>query len=759
MTSWDNLVSEQDLVLAAKGRKETKISKKVKKAIVPDEELAGWVVSKEYKNGDALMEKSKPIGDQFENFVWTIFYKMGFKILNATNEFKVSYSKTNPSLTQQIDVIAIDDEVCLYIECKATEKYDNKKTWKNELESIYGYKKGVIDEISAKYPGRKHKFIFATQNYVIGHADEERMKDFEIANFTYETLVYYEELVNHLGTAARYQLLGNLFAKQKIKGMDCEIPAIEGKMGNLTYYSFSIEPERLLKIAYILHRNNANHDMMPTYQRIVKKDRLKAIREFIDEGGYFPNSLIISIDTNGRPLQFDVASARAVSKYSRIGILHLPQAYQSAYVIDGQHRLYGYSDSIYASNNAVPVIAFVDMDKSEQVKMFMDINENQKSVSKSLRNTLNIDLLWESKSFHERRQALILHIGQKMGEDPNSPLYGRVVTGENKSTDIRCITIESLRSALDKSSFFNRYKSKKNNTIIYHGTFDKEENDITEQTIYPFLVKSLNIISEYLQDEWNKGSKGFITINNCMFAIIRVIDDIVNMKLKEKGMDCVTDVAFIKECEDLIYALADTLDNLDPEAIQKIKESKGGSAEKTSWRTLQVAFHNLHPEYTNEELEAYIIEYETDYNLDAQSKISELEKELVERIKKQVEVNPNWLNDYLPEDIRNDIISRKAIKENNLKAKGDTSTVVSEWEFISFTEIIKIISFASNWSTLFQKTLLPEGLNETRVKTASWIKSMGDYKNRVQAAKRLSKSEYDLIEKYHKIFCLIEEEV
>ena len=101
----------------------------------------------------------------------------------------------------------------------------------------------------------------------------------------------------------------------------------------------------------------------------------------------------------------------------------------------------------------------------------------------------------------------------------------------------------------------------------------------------------------------------------------------------------------------------------------------------------------------SKELEAYIIEYETDYNLDAQSKISELEKELVERIKKQVEVNPNWLNDYLPEDIRNDIISRKAIKENNLKAKGDTSTVVSEWEFISFTEIIKIISFASNWSS------------------------------------------------------------
>ena len=40
--------------------------------------------------------------------------------------------------------------------------------------------------------------------------------------------------------------------------------------------------------------------MMPTYQRIIKKQRLKEIRKFIDNKGFFPNSLIISIDTNGK---------------------------------------------------------------------------------------------------------------------------------------------------------------------------------------------------------------------------------------------------------------------------------------------------------------------------------------------------------------------------------------------------------------------------------------------------------------------------
>lgn len=753
MTTWDNLVSGEELDIAAKERKETKVKKIVKKDIAPIEELDGWSVTKEYKNGTVLLEKTKPIGDLFENYVWMIFYKMGFKIMNATNEFKVSYSKNNPNLTQQIDVIAIDNEVCLFIECKATEKYDNKKTWKNELESINGYRKGVIDEISLQYPGKKCKFIFATQRYAIGQQDQDRMIDFDIANFEFDTVVYYDELVNHLGSAARYQLLGNLFAKQKIKNMDSEIPAIEGKMGNLTYYSFSIEPERLLKIAYILHRNNANHDMMPTYQRIVKKERLKAIREYINDGGFFPNSLIISIDTNGKALQFDQASARSVSRYSRIGILHLPQTYQSAYVIDGQHRLYGYSDSEHGMNNAIPVIAFVDMDKTAQVKMFMDINENQKAVSKSLRNTLNIDLLWESKSLLERRLALILHIGQKLGEDSNSPLYGRVVTGENKSTDVRCITIESLRSALDKSCFFNKYKSKKNNEIIAYGTFDKQDNDKTEKVLYPFLIKCMNIIAQTCQDEWEKGSKGFLTINNCMFAIIRIIDDVVNMRLTADGLDCIPDVSYFQECESLISALADTINNLDFEAIQKIKTSKGGAAEKISWRTLQVAMHNRYPEYTNDDIEKYIVEYETDYNPDAKAKIESLELELVSRVRGKVEQNPNWLNDYIPESTRNIIISKKAIQENNIKARGGDPSSISEWDFISFTEIISIVSHASNWSTMFQEVMTPQGINDNKVKTLSWIKSIGDYKSRVEATKKLTKSEFDMIEKYYTAFC------
>ena len=53
---------------------------------------------------------------------------------------------------------------------------------------------------------------------------------------------------------------------------------------------------------------------------------------------------------------------------AKLGILHLPQTYRAAYIIDGQHRLYGYANSDRAGTDLVPVVAFVDMPGDEQVR-------------------------------------------------------------------------------------------------------------------------------------------------------------------------------------------------------------------------------------------------------------------------------------------------------------------------------------------------------------------------------------------------------
>ena len=182
---------------------------------------------------------------------------------------------------------------------------------------------------------------------------------------------------------------------------------------------------------------------------------------------------------------------------SKLGILHLPKRYRSAYIIDGQHRLYGYSDSKYASSNSIPVVAFIDLERQEQIKLFMDINENQKAVPKTLRVTLNSDLLWESEDFNERVQALRSKIAQMLGEKETSPLYTRVLIGENEQSQIRCITVEAIQLALKKCNFFSTYR--KGNIIVTNGTFDLGKLEETCGIFYPFIEGCFSYVKEYTE--------------------------------------------------------------------------------------------------------------------------------------------------------------------------------------------------------------------------------------------------------------------
>ena len=237
--------------------------------------------------------------------------------------------------------------------------------------------------------------------------------------------------------------------------------------------------------------------------------------------------LLRIIDTNGRGLKFEQSSTSLEGSISKLGILHLPKKYRSAYIIDGQHRLYGYSDSPYAKSNCIPVVAFVDLDRAEQIKLFMDINENQKAVDKNLRVVLNADLLWDSENYNEQRQALRSKIAQMLGEEETSPLLGRVIVGQDDISEEKCISADYIQTALKQSHFFTIFD--KRNLILQDGTFDLGDNQKTCDQLYPFLEDCLKYIKKYASSEWDKGDSdnGLLTMNRGIQAVIRVIDDIV----------------------------------------------------------------------------------------------------------------------------------------------------------------------------------------------------------------------------------------
>ena len=750
MTDWSKIVSGEELHEAAKVRKS--LAEKKSKVLPSDAQILqkeGWKIVKTDASGRHTMEKEKKLDERFENEVWLVLYKMGFTHMNVDNSFRLDLCGNS----KQIDVIAFDEETCVFVECKASNTFDKNTSFKLELESIHGYYPDACKAIEEKYGKKKFKQIFATYNYLISDdcADMLRINNFGFHYFNQDTVYYYRSLTEHLGIAARYQLLGNLFVGEDVGGIDNTVPAIKGVMGGIEYYSFLIEPDRLLKLSYVLHRNKANHLMMPTYQRLIKKDRLRSIRNYVEnENGFFPNSIIVSVDYKDKPVCFE-EFANGKSKISTSGLLYLPKQYRSIFIIDGQHRLYGYSETEKGKSETVSVVAFVNLPPEKQVSMFMEINENQKKVSKTLRNTLIIDLQWDSPDPNKRKEALLLRLAESLGEDPKSALYGRVLTGEDAETDRRCITTEYIKSAFTRTAFFNCYN---NSGVSKHGTFDKGNNDQTVEYISPFLNKYFDTIVKYCAEEWNLDGKGYLATNNSIYALIRLLDDIVNIQISKAGLSCVNNIdEMYKMCEPLILDLCDTINELEIKDKVLLKE-KGNSGRTKAWRALQLALNRKNADFINKELEEYIENNCTDNNPESNTYIIALEKELKKRFREELSKYDKWLFNKVPENIGTAISTRMSAENYKRQASG-LEPINDEWEYITFDDIFKISIFSNNWSCFAQKLLHRKSVSGAQSKQGlTWLKNLSTYKEKLRLNKPITRPEFIELQSVYQDFCV-----
>lgn len=739
------MVAGRELSMEKSSRKKIFVSMKIAASDLPAMIDQGWEKSKDYKSPKFVgITKEKPANEQFVDMVWLLFANMGFTEMNAGSPFETCYDFHDDNLKYPVSVVAVDDETILIALCHASDTVI-ERSFADEIQDLSLKISGIRKELLKQYPGRKTKFIWATHNYITNRRDLALLDKAGIAYFNDSAIEYYSELAKHLGSCSRYQLLGSLFANQEIKNMDDRVPAIQGKMGGYTYYSFSIEPEKLLKIGYVLHRSEANQNMMPTYQRIIKKKRLQDVRSFINDGGYFPNSIIISIDSNGKGLVFDQSSTKIDGTISKIGILHIPKRYRSAYIIDGQHRLYGYSDSKYAASNTIPVVAFVDLERSEQIKLFMDINENQKAVPKSLRVTLNADMLWESPDFSEQRQALRSKIAQMLGEEPTSPLHGRVVIGENESTPERCITVEAIQSALKKCRFFDAYGKK--NALQKPGTFDCQNNQETCDLFYPFIEKCLLYIREACLDEWNKGDRdsGMLTMNRGIQGVVRVIDDIVNMLVDKAMISPKT-----QDLDDMfgliryyLKPLADYINNLTADQRKDLRGYFGGGADTRFWRAYQKAVSDARPDFNPEGLEEYWQNETKVYNEETKSMLREIESKIKLIVSSRLEeyYGDSWLVKGLPKAIYTRAKGEADEARYEQISNDNEDIEIPIWEYVTLAECKPIILNGKNWSLLFEDSMVrPEEANMVGGKDpkTDWILRINSIIN------KLSKDSYSV---------------
>lgn len=548
------------------------------------------------------LRKTKKHNDKFEDDVWCQLYELGFRYLNFTNDFMLPFGK-DPLEKKQIDVIAVSEDCILLVECKSSQKHTKAPSFKTEFEGLPlrldGFRK-ALEQLFGK--GKKVKYIFATRNLKLDRTSVDVERLLSTGSFFYNdnTYEYINSLIKAYKNAAHYQFLALLFKGELISKDRIEVPAIEGSMGGKTYYMFSIEPHLLLKMGFILHRTKANENEMPTYQRLLVPNRLKSISKFIQGGGYFPNSVILNFSKQKYKLQFE-SSSRGDDTRSRFGTLKVPNAYAIAYIIDGQHRVYGYANSDFKDTNTIPVVAFQGLDSTEQLSIFMDINQNQKAVSATLRITLEEDLYWNSDRVDSRLKALRSSVIQEIGSSISGSLYNKISIGEDKAL----LSANPFATVLTRCGLLpiakgNKYDEESSNSSLYniHNHDHSSEMKRARDSIVKFINLGYQFVEENFPDVFER-DKYLIVSNRGTYAFISLLGSLNAFEANRGNVNPKTTAEKRFEAiEKYLNVLLKGIQGLSDDDEEYFLGKLGSGAEIVWFRRFQSIVNEKYSEYT-----------------------------------------------------------------------------------------------------------------------------------------------------------------
>ena len=680
---------------------------------VQGEEQDGWSVVKNNKNS-VRISKPKPHDRQLEDDVWCLLYKLGFKEFNADRNFTIKLGPGAPG--RQIDIFAKDDETVFIVECTHSQETKSKSI-KGLIDKINGIREDVIKEIHAHYgkdPKLKVKWAIATRNVDWRKADKDRAADAKIAIITEHDIAYYSKLTGYLKEAARYQFLARYLKGEGVDGLRTDIPATKGRMGGVTFYNFLISPFDLLKIAYISHKATSANDL-ETYQRMVKPTRLKEIAAYIDNGGQFPTNIVINFKSNAA-LRFDKVQS---FENSTFGTLRLPGQYGSAWVIDGQHRLYGFAFSERGKNHVVPVLAYENLPAADEMKLFVDINCEQVKVPRSLLNEIYANLNYGSDDPLERLEAQYPRIALRLDEIPSSPIRDRVLTVSKDRDNNRCLTLTSLADGIKENRFLGSITQiPPNLPMVQPGPLSHLSGDIelTTEKAADVIAGYFDLFAKGVPGNWQlgDGKGGFLCTNNGLRALLRLLKELIVFSEERYHIKAVT-----MDAEDIVEKVAPYVEpvveffkNAHQNEIHNFRSRQALDGVKKNCLGMMGIISEAKPEFTNKELKDYLSTRDKEGTSIARTLIDEINlilfNDVLQKLRQHYgEDKDAWWWQGIPQSTRVKC-DEQVNRDNGSKDR---------WQYLSLADYLTIVP--NNWE-LFEKQYDFGGKGK-KAEKISWI--------------------------------------
>ena len=495
-------------------------------------------------------QEGKKSGKNFEDRVWRLFYNMGADYLNShQKEFQfdlTDYEELLPSKAQ-IDVLGIFQDRFIFIcECASSQR-GNFESLKAKVAKIENYKAAVKKrintifkniEVDGKRKSLQPIWIMATEGYSISPEIKIQLLKNDLIVLSETELEYLENCYESSESPAFVfnQFLGFFKGNSNYWG-EVEVTGFTTSYGRLNskteVYTFSIRPSDMMKMSAVAHRKARN--IYETeglrkghYQRVLTKGRLKSISEFIDEKGEsFKNNIMVSY--RGMPSHFKFEQPGKKKGQGRGGLVKIKVCPGNFHVIDGQHRLYGYSevkDKSLLDKHELIVTAFVNLSEQEEAQIFIDVNSKQTKVKPDLIREVRALKGYKSKG-KEKLENMATAITAALRDPLDSPFTTPSAIAETEpKRALKLLTPLAFQNALIESRLLGIKdhtdglcsENSKSDEENYYQTIDNVEN-----LLFDYFKGIRNVVGKLWSEDGKKLNENGLVYNPFIGALILLL--------------------------------------------------------------------------------------------------------------------------------------------------------------------------------------------------------------------------------------------
>ena len=610
------------------------------------------------------------IGLEFESEVRSFLQNLDFNDVKGGQDFRIS--------GKQVDVaFGTLSKTYVIVSCTTRNKSTSDGSIEHKINELRSWYQPILEGM---------KSIDSLKNYsslrlvlaIKGIAPTERDKNLCASNpkvylWDEQFFEYYRALQSKIGIYAKYELQREL----EIKLDESEfsnlksIPSLKITIkGGDFYYLSAVDPLELLKITYVARRERGDQNF---YQRMINEGKIKKIAYQIKKNNlsFYNNIILSSLSEEG--LEFEELGSKENVSFGNLSVNSL---LKSLWVVDGQHRLYGYSkvkDYSELSHSRIPLSIIVSKSEREQGDVFISINTNQTILSE--------DYKWDLYGVYIK--------------DPKRNVSALTPKSLNRLNNLRDkIYIPSMSPARKKGMigiskvartiyeqpklFYGNLAENKPNPV-----FRQKDDDIKNaDRLAAFIDDNLTLVGE--NDPWLL--KFFTTTTGIQIFIILLLNHLLYNGETEEN---------VKSYLRLLCEETKVNKRFDTDTkIKNIEKSLNSRDEKGK-------FIGQIIELINERIKKANFNVRLIPELTRKATSQEVEKIIRDFFKDRLSLeNKDWFNDSIPPDIR-----------DNLKITRKDKIPDESWEYIDIGSLIKILDMSKNWENVFKKVFLDSNVS------------------------------------------------